>query len=408
MSDFSPVEEILDELRAGRMIVLVDDARRENEGDITIAAEKVTPQVINFMAREARGLICLTLTPEQTDRLNLPLQASDNTSLHGTGFTVSIDAKRGTTTGISAADRAATVLAAIDDGCRPEDLARPGHVFPLRGRKGGCLVRPGQTEGSIDLCRMAGLKPAGVICEIMNDDGTMARTPELRAFCRKHGLKMCSVEDVIRYRRRHEKLVERRVGPVRLPTRWGLFTCHLYGTTVDNDLHMALCTGEIGPGAGGVAPAQADPVLVRVHSECLTGDTLGSIRCDCAQQLHESMRVIQEAGRGVLLYMHQEGRGIGLENKLRAYALQDGGMDTVQANERLGFGADERDYGIGAQILADLGLRKLRLLTNNPRKYHALAGYGLEIVERVPIVIPPNPENARYLHTKREKLGHFI
>jgi 3,4-dihydroxy 2-butanone 4-phosphate synthase/GTP cyclohydrolase II len=408
MSDFSPIEEILAELRAGRMIVLVDDARRENEGDITVAAEKVTPQIINFMAREARGLICLTLTPETTDRLHLPLQATDNTSLHGTGFTVTIDAKRGATTGISAADRAATILTAVDDACRPEDLARPGHVFPLRGRKGGCLVRPGQTEGSIDLCRMAGLKPAGVICEIMNDDGTMARLPQLREFCRKHALKMCRVEDVIRYRRRHERLVERRVGPVRLPTRWGVFTCYLYGAAVDSDLHMALCKGDIGPPAEGPAPVQADPVLVRVHSECLTGDTLGSIRCDCRQQLHESMRIIEQAGRGVLLYMHQEGRGIGLENKLKAYALQDAGMDTVQANERLGFSADERDYGIGAQILADLGLRKLRLLTNNPRKYHALSGYGLEIVERVPIVIPANPENERYLHTKRDKLGHFI
>ena len=408
MSDFSPIEEILAELRAGRMIVLVDDARRENEGDLTVAAEKITPQIVNFMAREARGLVCLTLTPETTDRLHLPLQATENTSLHGTGFTVSIDAKRGATTGISAADRATTILTAVDDNCRPDDLARPGHVFPLRGRKGGCLVRPGQTEGSIDLCRLAGLKPAGVICEIMNDDGTMARLPQLRDFCRKHSLKMCRVEDVIRYRRHHERLVERRVGPVRLPTRWGIFTCHLYGATVDSDLHLALCKGDLGPGPTGVAPVQSEPILVRVHSECLTGDTLGSIRCDCRQQLHESMRMIEQAGKGVLLYMHQEGRGIGLENKLKAYALQDAGMDTVQANERLGFSADERDYGIGAQILADLGLRKLRLLTNNPRKYHALAGYGLEIVERVPIVIPANPENERYLHTKRDKLGHII
>jgi 3,4-dihydroxy 2-butanone 4-phosphate synthase/GTP cyclohydrolase II len=407
MADFSPIEEILQELRAGRMIVLVDDAKRENEGDLTLAAEKVTPQAINFMVREGRGLVCLALTPEKVDELQLPLQASENTSLHGTGFTVSVDAKKGATTGISAADRAATILTAVSDDCRPEDLARPGHIFPLRARKGGCLVRPGQTEGSTDLCRLAGLKPAAVICEIMNDDGTMARAPQLRAFCEKHGLKMCLVEDVIRYRRRTERLVERRV-TCRLPTVWGEFTCHLYGTKVDRDLHLALCKGEFGPTDNSPAPMRQEPILVRVHSECLTGDTLGSLRCDCPQQLHESLRMIQEAGEGVLLYMHQEGRGIGLENKLRAYALQDKGLDTVEANERLGFNPDERDYGIGAQILADLGLRRLRLLTNNPRKYHALAGYGLEIVERVPIIIPPNAENMRYLATKREKLGHIL
>lgn len=407
MIEFSPIEEILAELRAGRMIVLVDDAKRENEGDLTIAAEKVTPQAINFMIKECRGLVCLTLTPEKADELNLPLQTTDNTSTFGTGFTVTIDAKKGATTGVSAADRATTILTAISDTCKPEDLARPGHIFPLRARKGGCLVRPGQTEGSVDLCRLAGLKPAGVICEIINDDGTMARAADLRAFCKKHGIKMCSVEDVIRYRRHTEKLVERRV-TCRLPTVWGEFTCHLYGTTVDKDIHLALCKGEIGPRDGNPAPLHKEPVLVRVHSECLTGDTLGSIRCDCPQQLHASMKMVQEAGLGVVLYMHQEGRGIGLEAKLKAYALQDQGMDTVQANEALGFGADEREYGIGAQILADLGLKRLRLLTNNPRKYHALAAYGLEIAERVPIIIASNPENERYLLTKKEKLGHIL
>ena len=407
MNDFSPIEEIVEELRAGRFIVLVDDAKRENEGDLTIAAEKITPEAINFMIKEARGLVCVTLTPEHADRLNLPLQTTDNTSSLGTGFTVTIDAKRGTSTGVSAKDRAVTILTVVDDASRPADLARPGHVFPLRARTGGVLVRPGQTEGSVDLCQLAGLKPAGVICEIMNDDGSMARAADLRAFCRKHHIKMCSVEDIIQYRRKTEHLVEHRVS-CRMPTRWGEFTCHAYGTTVDKDLHLALCKGGIGPTKDGPAPIQTEPILVRVHSECLTGDTLGSIRCDCPQQLHEAMRMIQAVDKGVLLYMHQEGRGIGLENKMRAYALQDEGMDTVQANERLGFDADERDYGIGSQILSDLGLRKLRLLTNNPRKYIALAGYGLEIVERVSIVIPPNPENERYLGTKKEKMGHLI
>ncbi len=407
MNNFSPIEEIFEELRAGRMVILVDDARRENEGDLTMAAEFITPETVNFMLKEARGLICVPMPPERAAHLGLTMQTTENTSALGTGFTVTVDSRIGTTTGVSAADRAHTILALADDNTRPEDLARPGHIFPLRARKGGSLVRAGQTEGSVDLCRMAGLKPVAVICEIMNEDGTMARVPQLEEFCKKHNMKMCSTADIISYRRHNERLVEHRVS-CRLPTLWGDFMCHLYGTTVDDDLHLAMCKGDIGPSGSKTAKIHNEPVLVRVHSECLTGDTLGSMRCDCGAQLHHAMQMIEQAGTGVVLYMHQEGRGIGLENKLRAYTLQEQGMDTVQANEYLGFGADERDYGIGSQILSDLGLRKLRLLTNNPRKYKALTAYGLEIVERMPIVIASNPENERYLDTKRQKLGHLI
>jgi 3,4-dihydroxy 2-butanone 4-phosphate synthase/GTP cyclohydrolase II len=395
----STIDEALLDIRKGKMVILVDDEDRENEGDLCIAAEKATPQAINFMAKHGRGLICLSLTEERVRQLQLPLMVSDNTSAFKTAFTVSIEAKRGVTTGISAADRATTVLTAIADDAKPEDLARPGHVFPLQAKKGGVLVRTGQTEGSVDLARLAGLKPAGVICEVMNDDGTMGRMPDLEVFSKKHGVKIVTIADLIRYRLQNESLVHRAAVTI-LPTVYGGdFQAIAYENEVDKQQHLALVKGDV----------QGDEaVLVRVHSECLTGDVFGSQRCDCGDQLHTAMRMVAKEGRGVIVYMHQEGRGIGLINKMKAYALQDQGKDTVEANLALGFEPDLRDYGLGAQILRDLGIRKIRLMTNNPKKIVGLQGYGLEVVERISIECKPGKRNINYLKTKKKKMGHLL
>ena len=405
MSSFSSIPEILDELRAGRIIIIVDDEDRENEGDLCMAAEKVTPEAINFMITHGRGLVCLPMDHDRIERLRLHPQTPNNTSRMGTNFTVSIEARDGVTTGISAADRAKTVQTAISEECRPEDLVRPGHIFPLRAEPGGVLVRTGHTEGIVDLCRMAGMQTTGVICEVLNDDGTMARVPDLKKFAQTHGLKMTSIAEIIEYRRLHEKLIERRVS-LKLPTQYGEFDVHLYRSVVDKDPHLALSRGLPDPD---LCTTIDDPVLVRVHSSCFTGDLLDSLRCDCGSQFHSALSMIGQSERGVLLYMQQEGRGIGLENKLKAYVLQqEKGMDTVEANRALGFPPDVRHYGIGAQILLDLGVRQLRLLTNNPRKYHAIRGYDLEIVERIALETLPTKENERYLRTKRDKLGHDL
>ena len=397
-TDFATIEEAIEEIRAGRMVVVCDDEDRENEGDLTLAAQFATPEAINFMAKHGRGLICLALSPERCDELGLDLMAAKNETPFETAFTVAIEAREGVTTGISAADRAHTIQVAVDPETKPRDLVQPGHVFPLKAKSGGVLERTGQTEAAVDLARLAGLNPAGVICEILNDDGTMARVPDLIPYCREHSLKMITVADLIAYRRQKDKLVERVVDTA-LPTSFGEFTAVGYRSLVDDKHHVAMVKGDVDG---------AKDVLVRVHSECLTGDVFHSLRCDCGEQLEAALATIEQAGRGVLLYLSQEGRGIGLLNKLRAYKLQEGGLDTVDANLKLGLPADLRDYGIGAQILVDLGLTSIRILTNNPKKIHGLEGYGLSVSEQVPIRPAPNPHNEAYLNAKRDKLGHIL
>jgi len=405
---FSEIPEVLEELRQGRVIILVDDEDRENEGDLVCAAEKVTPEIINFMATFGRGLVCLPLTPDKCDSLGLYPQTADNTSVFGTAFTVSVDAAKGVSTGISAADRAHTVRTAIADDAKSSDLARPGHVFPLRAREGGVLVRAGQTEGAIDLMIQADMKPAGVICEIMNEDGTMARVPELLKFSEKHNIKMTSIAKLVEYRLQRESQITR-LESVRLPTDYGEFNLIGYESITSAEPHLALCKGNVGMLDDGGKPIQHDePVLVRVHSECMTGDLFHSQRCECGYQLVTAMKMIEKAGAGALVYLRQEGRGIGLTNKLRAYKLQEQGFDTVDANLELGFSADKRDYGVGAQICRDLGLRKIRILTNNPKKISRLEVYGISIVEQIPLLAEPGEHNIDYLRTKKCRLGHLL
>lgn len=394
----SSISEAIEDIKAGKFVIITDDKGRENEGDLAMAAEAVTPEAINFMAQHARGLICLPVIGKRLDELRIPLMVAENTSRFSTAFTVSVEARHGVSTGISAADRARTIKVMVDPAAKPEDLVQPGHVFPLRAREGGVLVRAGHTEAVVDLARLAGLYPAGVICEVMNEDGSMARLPRLEVLSDQHGIKIVTVADLIAYRRRHEKLVHQ-VAEAKLPTKYGEFTAIAYRSDTDPDEHVALVMGDISTG---------EPVLVRVHSECLTGDVFNSLRCDCGEQIALAMQSIAQEERGVFLYMRQEGRGIGFHNKIRAYALQDEGLDTVEANLSLGFPPDLRDYGIGAQILADLGLHRIRLLTNNPKKVIGLEGYGLKVVETVPIITPPNPYNRHYLETKRKKLGHLL
>ena len=410
MSDFCTVDEAIAELQAGRFVVLIDDERRENEGDLVAAAELMTPEMVNFMLQQARGVLCVALPRKRCRQLDLQPQTYDNTATLSTAFTVTIDAapRFGVTTGVSASDRCATIRRLAEADAQADDFLRPGHINPLMGRDGGVLVRAGQTEGTIDLLRLAGMRPIGTLIEIMNEDGSMARVPDLRRFCERHKIKMTTIAALIEYRHQRESLVER-VESIKMPTSHGPFQMFAYKSLVDSDLHLALCCGNIGERQPNGQPiVQEEPVLVRVHSECLTGDLFGSMRCDCGGQLHTAMRLIQDAGKGAIIYLRQEGRGIGLHNKLRAYQLQDQGYDTIEANEQLGFPADKRDYGIGAQILQDLGLKRLRILTNNPKKIHRLSLYGIEIVEQVPIVIPANDVNRHYLATKKNKMGHLL
>ena len=404
---FDGIQDVIRDMCQGKMILLVDDESRENEGDLIVAGEKVTPEIVNFMIRKAGGYVCLAMPAERADGLELPPMVDRNTARFGTPFGISFEAAEEITTGVSASERAHSIRVASAESCQPDHLTRPGHIFTLRARHGGVLVRAGHTEGAVDLARLAGLNPCAVTCEVMNEDGTMAKLPQLVEFKKKHDLRLCTIADLIHFRHRKERLIERHE-TVQLPTRFGRFKLHYYKSQVDGKAHLAICKGDVGETQDGQTVEQTKPVLARVHSECMTGDVFGSLRCDCGEQLHQALRMIEAEGKGVVLYMRQEGRGIGLEDKLHAYHLQENGMDTVEANVHLGHEVDNRDYGIGAQILKDLGITQMRLLTNNPLKFAALEGYGLQIVERVPIEAPPNEDNVKYLATKKEKLGHLL